>query len=621
MLTVHDLTIRIAGRVLIEKASFMVPSGAKVGLVGPNGSGKTTLFRAIKGDIIADHGSIEIARSARIAQVEQEVDATDDALSDIVLRADKERAALMNEAETTTDPYRIGNIHVRLAEIDAYSAPARASAILNGLGFDEASQKKSAGSFSGGWRMRVALAAVLFSRPDILLLDEPTNYLDLEGTIWLEGYINRYPGTAIIISHDREFLNRTINAIVHLEQRKFTFYRGTYDQFEQMRAEAINLQAQTAAKISARRKHMEIFVERFRYKASKARQAQSRLKALEKMPLIELQTGGHAQKFLFPDPEKQLLSPIIRIEEGSVGYQPGMPILQQLNLRIDADDRIALLGANGNGKSTFAKLIADRLKLETGIMTKASGLKVGMFTQHQMDDLVPTHTPVEHVRSRMKALPESKVRARVSQMGLTTEKMDTPAKNLSGGEKARLLLGLTTLDAPHLLILDEPTNHLDMDGCQALVAALNQFSGAVILISHDRSLIDTTMDRLWLVKMGCIQSYDGDMESYRRDVINGVVPVSLQERKKTKPRSTRPMVMEMVMEIKKCESRMTMINKQITEVDKKLLLPDLFKKEPESGIKFSRRRKELERDLQEEENKWLELSRLNEEGLVNIKSQ
>ncbi|MEM7463791.1 MAG: ABC-F family ATP-binding cassette domain-containing protein, partial [Pseudomonadota bacterium] len=456
MIQISDITLRIAGRPLLEGASAVVPTGAKAGLVGRNGSGKTSLLRAMTGDLDLEDGSITLPKETRLGQVAQEAPGTEESLIDIVLAADKERADLLDKAETETDSDMIARIHERLGDIDAYAGNARAASILSGLGFDNEAQQRPASSFSGGWRMRVALAAVLFSRPDILLLDEPTNYLDLEGTLWLENFISRYDGTVLIISHDRDLLNKAVNSILHLEQRHLVFYRGNYDSFAEQRSAKLELAQKAHAKQEARRKHMQAFVDRFRYKATKARQAQSRLKMLEKMQPIGLGIVESSAPIRFPAPEKLLASPIIRLEKTKAGYAPDDPVLRNMDLRIDQDDRIALLGANGNGKSTFAKLLADRLEFVEGQITRAQHLKVAMFAQHQLDDLMADQTPIDHVRPLMKGAPEAKVRARVAQMGLDAGRMETKAKDLSGGEKARLLLGLIAFDGPHLLILDEP---------------------------------------------------------------------------------------------------------------------------------------------------------------------
>lgn len=626
MITISGLSARIAGRLLIDDASVALPSGIKAGLVGKNGAGKSTLFRIITGDYASEMGSISIPKNARIGQVAQEAPGTEEPLIDIVLKADKEREALMAEAETATDPNRIADIQMRLSDIGAHSAESRAASILAGLGFDQAAQQRPASSFSGGWRMRVALAAVLFSEPDLLLLDEPTNYLDLEGTLWLEDYIRRYPHTVIIISHDRDLLNTAVNAIVHLDQQKLTFYRGSYDQFERQRAEANELQTKAKAKNDAARKHLQAFIDRFKAKASKARQAQSRVKALERMGTVSSVIEDHVQGFKFPDPEKEAASPIIAIDEAAVGYTPGKHILQDLTLRIDTDDRIALLGSNGNGKSTFAKLISGKLApANGGSVQVAPGLKIGFFAQHQLDDLIPDQNAVEHVRRRMPGATEGKVRARVAQMGLATAKMDTVARDLSGGEKARLLMGLAAFDAPNLLILDEPTNHLDIDSRNALIQALNEYSGAVILISHDRHLIEATADRLWLVNNGTVTNFDGDLEDYRNIVVSGskgkgkAKGSGEDNRSKAEQRKAnadkRAAFAPLKKKINEMESLTAKLNKQIQALDKELEDQDLYDKFPDKAAAKVRERADVVSKLAKAEEKWLELSSEYEEAM------
>ncbi|MGR9141999.1 ABC-F family ATP-binding cassette domain-containing protein [Rhizobium leguminosarum] len=626
MITLTDISARIAGRLLLDNASISLPSGTKAGLVGRNGAGKSTLFRVITGDLGAESGSVSIPKAARIGQVAQEAPATEDALIEIVLAADKERTALVAEAETATDPHRIAEIQMRLVDIDAHSAEARAASILAGLGFDKAAQARPASSFSGGWRMRVALAAVLFSEPDLLLLDEPTNYLDLEGTLWLEDYVRRYPHTVIIISHDRDLLNNAVNAIVHLDQKKLTFYRGGYDQFERQKAEADELQTKAKAKNDAARKHLQGFIDRFKAKASKARQAQSRVKALERMGTIAAVIEDHVQPITFPEPEKQPASPIVAIQSGAVGYEPGNPILKNLNLRIDNDDRIALLGSNGNGKSTFAKFISGRLAPESGEVKIAPSLKIGFFAQHQLDDLIPEQSPVEHVRRLMPGAPEAKVRARVAQMGLATEKMATAAKDLSGGEKARLLMGLAAFNAPNLLILDEPTNHLDIDSRRALIEALNDYEGAVILISHDRHLIEATVDRLWLVNGGTVTTFEGDMDEYR-DLI-----VTSGKKKEEKPQLTedatskadqrklnaerRASLTPLKKKINEIESLTAKLEKQIQALDAELADPVLYEKTPAKAAEKAKQRGEAAAKLAAAEEDWLMLSAEYEEAMA-----
>ncbi len=624
MLTLTDISARIAGRLLIDHASLYLPEGTKAGFVGRNGTGKSTLFRVISGDLAPETGSVGLPRGCRIGQVAQEAPGTDEPLIDIVLRADSERLALLNEAETASDPHRIADIQMRLVDIDAHSAEARAASILAGLGFDEAAQQRTAASFSGGWRMRVALAAVLFSRPDLLLLDEPTNYLDLEGTLWLEEYVRRYPHTVVIISHDRDLLNRAVDSIVHLEDRKLVFYRGPFDQFERQRAEARELQMKMRAKIQARKAHMEAFVERFRYKASKARQAQSRLKAIERMGSVASVINEHVQEIRFPAPEKQCASPIIALERAAVGYAPGKPVLNRLDLRIDHDDRIALLGANGNGKSTFAKLLSGRLAPEAGTMTRAPNLKIGYFAQHQLEDLVPSESAVEHVRRLIPDALDAQVRSRVAQMGLSTEKMDTAARDLSGGEKARLLMGLASFDKPNLLILDEPTNHLDIDTRGSLVEALNAFEGAVIVISHDRHLLEATAERLWLVHDGTVRSYDGDLEDYRSLVVGSgkrndkpadASPIASKAEQRRASAGRRQELAPLRKKIKEIESLTAKLEKSIQHLDTLLADPQLYDRSPDLAAAKAKERSDTERALAAAEDEWLTLSAEYEEAV------
>ncbi|AGS21312.1 ABC transporter ATP-binding protein YheS [Rhizobium etli] len=626
MITLTEISARIAGRLLLDNASLSLPSGTKAGLVGRNGAGKSTLFRVITGDLGSETGSVSIPKAARIGQVAQEAPGTEQPLIEIVLAADKERAALLAEAETASDPHRIAEIQMRLVDIDAHSAEARAASILAGLGFDRDAQARPASSFSGGWRMRVALAAVLFAEPDLLLLDEPTNYLDLEGTMWLEDYIRRYPHTVIIISHDRDLLNNAVNSIVHLDQKKLTFYRGNYDQFERQKAEADELQTKAKAKNEAARKHLQSFIDRFKAKASKARQAQSRVKALERMGTVAAVIEDHVQPITFPEPEKQPASPIVAVQGGAVGYQPGKPILKNLNLRIDNDDRIALLGSNGNGKSTFAKFISGRLAPESGEVKLAPSLKIGFFAQHQLDDLIPEQSAVEHVRRLMPGDPEAKVRARVAQMGLATEKMATAAKDLSGGEKARLLMGLAAFHAPNLLILDEPTNHLDIDSRRALIEALNDYEGAVILISHDRHLIEATVDRLWLVNGGTVTAFEGDMDEYR-DLI-----VASGKKKEEKPQPAadatskadqrklnaekRASLTPLKKKINEIESLTAKLEKQIQALDAELADPVLYEKTPAKAAEKAKQRGEAAAKLAAAEEDWLTLSSQYEEAMA-----
>ncbi|MCG7364516.1 ATP-binding cassette domain-containing protein, partial [Roseomonas sp. ACRSG] len=514
VLAIRDLTIRIAGRPLLEGAELMVDPGRKIGLVGRNGAGKSTLLRAITGQIQPDGGEIRLAARARMTHVAQEAPGGPQNLLDTVLEADTERAALLTELETATDPARIGEIHERLIAIRADSAPSRAATVLAGLGFDAAAQARPVGEYSGGWRMRVALARALFLEPDLLLLDEPTNHLDLEATIWLEGWLARFPGAAIVVSHDRGLLERGVDGIAHLDKQKITFYPGAYDNFVRIRTERAAQQQAQNEKIAAQRAHMQSFVDRFRAKATKARQAQSRLKALEKLPAIESVVEDAPTRFAFPEPT-ELAPPIVALSRADVGYD-GRAILHGLDLRLDQEDRIALLGANGNGKSTLAKLLAGRLEPMRGEIHRDRRLKVGYFAQHQAEELDLSGTPLTHMQNALGAkATETQCRAQLARFGLDEERATTKIGSLSGGEKARLLLALCTRDAPHLLILDEPTNHLDIDAREALVKALADFGGAVVLITHDPHLVTLAADRLWLVHEGRVTPFDGDLDDYR----------------------------------------------------------------------------------------------------------
>ncbi len=517
MLFINDLTYRIAGRTLLDKATLTVGAKARVGLVGPNGTGKSTLFKLIAGQIAADGGDITMIKGASMGMVRQDMPSDDTPIIDIVLSSDIEREALFKEAETCEDPDRIGYIYTRLDEIDAYGAPSRAAQILNGLGFDDKVQNDPISSFSGGWRNRVALACALFRKPNLLLLDEPTNHLDFEAMIWLETFLQKYSETLIVISHDREILNKTVDTIVHLENQKLVLYTGTYDEFERRRAERMLGQTAMRDKQLAQKAHMQAFVDRFGATASKARQAQSRLKAIQKMDIVDAVMADRVTRFQFPEPE-ELKSPLITIDSVDAGYGDKI-VLKNLNLRIDADDRIALLGANGNGKSTLVKLISGRLAPFKGDIHKPGKLRVGYFAQFQTDELDVKETPFEVMRAAMKTVPEHRIRASLGAFGFDKHKADTKVGELSGGEKARLLFCLMSFDAPHIMLLDEPTNHLDMDAREALMQALNHYKGAVILVSHDPHLVECVADRLWLVADGACKPYEDDLEAYKSHVV------------------------------------------------------------------------------------------------------
>ncbi len=519
MLQIDNLVLNAWGRRFFDGATVTLPNPSKVGLVGRNGVGKSTLFKLVKGELTPDSGQIGIPKAARVATVDQEHPATEVSLLETILAADVERARLLASLESA-DPEHMGEIWSRLMEIDAETAPARAAEILNGLGFSTEDLERPMAEFSGGWRMRVALAAALFSAPDLLLLDEPTNYLDLEGALWLEARLARYPHSALIISHDRELLNNSVDFILHLTERRLDLYAGGYDSFERQRAEKLRLQGAQRAKQEAERAHLQSFVDRFRAKASKAAQAQSRMKRLAKLEPIATTIEERVSPFLLPSPPRPLAPPLMRLEHVEIGYGNGPAVLRGLDLRLDIDDRIGLLGVNGAGKSTFAKMAAGALGIRSGRMTRSQRMEVGWFHQHQIEALDPAETPLDIMRRARPADSDQSQRSKLAQFGIGFDKQGTTVEALSGGERARLLLNLVAMAAPHLLILDEPTNHLDIDSRRALLDALNDYEGAVILITHDRSLMELVADRLWLAADNSVAPFDGDMDDYARFVLD-----------------------------------------------------------------------------------------------------
>ena len=607
MLRISDISYSVEGRPLFEGASCTVPTGHKVGIVGRNGAGKTTLFRLIRGELTLDGGTISLPERARIGGVAQEVPASETSLLDTVLAADTERASLLAEAETATDAERIAEIQTRLADIDAWSAEARAATILTGLGFPTPQHAMPCSAFSGGWRMRVALAGVLFAQPDLLLLDEPTNYLDLEGALWLEAYLARYPHTVMIISHDRGLLNRAVGAILHLEDRKLTLWQGPYDQFARQRAEQRAVQVAAAKKVTAQRAHLQAFVDRFKAKASKAKQAQSRVKMLEKLQPITPPEEAAKQVFTFPEPE-ELSPPIVALDGTAVGYD-GKAVLSRLNLRIDQDDRIALLGRNGEGKSTLSKLLAGKLKALEGSLTSSSKLRIGYFAQHQVDELFVDETPLQHIQRLRPTETPSKLRARLAGFGLMADQAETVVARLSGGQKARLSLLLATLDAPHLLILDEPTNHLDIQSREALVEALTAYSGAVILVSHDMHLLGLVADRLWLVKDGRVKPYEDDLETYRKMLLapkEETKPAKSSAKPAAKKRASREEILTLRSELRKAEDRIAKIEDMRGKLAAKLADPELYE-DAQSGqlAIYNRKYAEIMDGLSRAETIWM----------------
>ncbi|MGN6308918.1 MAG: ABC-F family ATP-binding cassette domain-containing protein [Xanthobacteraceae bacterium] len=616
MLSLNDISVRIAGRLLIDHSTVQIVPGSRVGFVGRNGVGKSTLFHAIRGELPLESGSISVPPRWTIGSLAQEAPDGPESLINVVLKADSERDALLREAETADDPHRIADIQTRLADIDAHSAPARAAAILDGLGFSTADQARSCQEFSGGWRMRVALAATLFAAPDLLLLDEPTNYLDLEGTLWLEDHLAHYPRTVIVISHDRDLLDTSVDQILHLDHGKLSLYKGTYSSFEEQRAAREMLDAKHAKRQQEQRKRLQDFVDRFKAKASKARQAQSRVKMLEKMKPVTALVTQDVREITFPTPEKTLSPPIIALDGVTVGYDPDKPVLSRVTLRIDNDDRIALLGANGNGKSTLVKLLAGKLAPFSGKIVRADKLSVGYFAQHQTDELDLAGSPYDHVRRLMPEAPESKVRARVGNIGFSGKAGDTTVRNLSGGEKARLLLGLATFAAPNMIVLDEPTNHLDIDSRAALAEAINEFPGAIIMVSHDRYLIEACADQLWVVADRTVSSYDDDLDSYRRTVLSsrGAQPTSLRDRaadprprdKASRPKSERRASPKQ--RVSDAEAEIARISEIIAKIDTALAMPDLYQRDLKQAAQLGKARTGAAAALQRAEDEWLAAS-------------
>ncbi|MFO1166045.1 MAG: ABC-F family ATP-binding cassette domain-containing protein [Paracoccus sp. (in: a-proteobacteria)] len=612
MLRIDDISYSIAGRPLFANASATIPDGHKVGLVGPNGAGKTTLFRLIRGELTLDGGTISLPSRARIGGVAQEAPGNARSVLDTVLDADAERAALMAEAHDATDPARIAEIQTRLTDIDAWSAEARAATILKGLGFSDEDQARPTSDYSGGWRMRVALAGVLFSQPDLLLLDEPTNYLDLEGALWLETYLARYPYTVIVISHDRGLLNRAVGHILHLDDKQLTLYTGGYDQFARARAERRALQAAEAKKQDIRRAHLQSFVDRFRAKASKAKQAQARIKMLARMEPITAPEEAKFHRFSFPEPE-QLSPPIISMDGLSIGYDD-RTVLRRLNLRIDQDDRIALLGRNGQGKSTLSKLLAGRLAPMAGQITRSSKLRVGYFAQHQVDELVLTETPLDHVRRLRPDEAPARLRARLAGFGLMEAQAETRVGQLSGGQKARLSLLIATIDAPHLLVLDEPTNHLDIESREALTEALNDFSGAVVLVSHDMHLLSLVADRLWLVDQGGVAPWQGDLDDYRKMLLTGEdkapkdprpAETGTEPRPAAAKRPSREVVLELRAEARRAEERVEKLTAMLEKLDAIMADPATYD-DAQKAESFGRKHAEASEAMLRAESLWMQ---------------
>ncbi len=620
MLHISDISFRHGERVLFDRASAAFSDGWKVGLVGRNGTGKSTLLRLIQGQIEADSGEINLMGRTRIGSVPQDPPGGDITVLDAVLAADVERSALLAEAETCHDGLRQAEIHARLDEIGAASAPSRAASILNGLGFDNEKQGRPCGEFSGGWRMRVALAGTLFSDPDLLILDEPSNHLDLEAMLWLTEHLKRFRNTVLMVSHDRDLLNDVCDHIVHIDQQKLVPYTGNYDFFERTRAERLANDAAQQAKIAAQRKHMQAFVDRFKAKASKARQAQSRMKMIEKLGPVASVPIEEKVSFNFPSPEI-LASPIETLDEVSVGYPDGPLVLRGLDLRIDMEDRIALLGQNGNGKSTFIRLISQRLEPREGRLKKTPKLRVGYFSQDQEESLDYEATPFDHMnRALGPGAGEAKVRAQLGRFGFSRDRANLKVGVLSGGEKTRLLLALATRAAPHLLLLDEPTNHLDMDARASLVDAINDFEGAVVLVSHDTHLVKMVADTLWLVAGGTVKPFDGDIDEYQAKLLKerGAKPAKRDDRRDERPADsaskkdqrkasadTRAQKAPLRKAVDSAEKMLARLTAQLDGVVAKLGDPATYAGPATVVTDLQREKARLEREVANAEQRWL----------------
>ena len=617
MLQINDLTYRIEGRTLFDQATATIADGWTVGFTGRNGTGKSTLFRLIRDEIEPDGGAVTVREGRRLGWVAQEAPGTQASLLETVLEADTERRDLLAKAETETDGLKIAAIQTRLADIDAYSAEARAAQVLAGLGFGHEDQQRACAEFSGGWRMRVALAGVLFARPDLLLLDEPTNYLDLEGAVWLESYLLRYPYTAIVISHDRGLLNRAVTHTLALEHGKLSIEPGTYDDYARRRGERARLASAQAANVEAQRAHMQAFVDRFKAKASKARQAQSRMKALERLATVDIPVAERTTPFVFPDPKPVMAPPIVRLEEADLGYGE-RTVLRGLTLRVDDDDRIAILGSNGEGKSTLVKAIAGRLEPLSGHVRKHKKLKIAYFAQHQVDELRLNESPFDHVRALMEDATEAQVRSRTAQIGFGPDKADTKVAKMSGGEKARLLFGLIAFDHPHLMILDEPTNHLDIDSRDALIEALNDYQGAVLLITHDAHIAEAVADRLWEVRGGAVHRFEGDLGDYRERVLAANKTVGSEAPKKAPAVSQadrrkaaaeqRKALQPLRNKARDAEKRSDDARFLIQDIDRELAEPGLFERDTERAAALSQRRARAEEAMARAEEDWLAAS-------------
>lgn len=621
MLILNSITARLGGQTILEDATATLPARSRVGIVGRNGAGKSTLLKIIAGEMQADGGAVETPRNTRIGYVAQEAPGGTTTPFEMVLEADEERVELLGRAENATDANEISDVHERLNLIDAHGAPARAARILAGLGFDEDSQHQPLSSFSGGWRMRVALAGLLFSRPDLLLLDEPSNHLDLEAALWLESFLRTYPAAMVIVSHERDLLNNVADHILHVQGGKITLYPGGYDAFERQRSERLNQIEAMRSRQEEKRAKLQAYVDRWRYKAHTAKQAQSRMKALARMEPVAAATEDPTLRFDFPNPD-ELRPPLIVADDAAVGYVADTPVLSKLDFRIDPDDRIAFLGRNGNGKTTLARLLAGQLPAMAGEMTSSGKLKVGYFAQHQVEELVADDTPLDHMSRLLKSSRPGDIRSQLGRFGFSGEKVHLEVKKLSGGERARLALALITRDAPHILILDEPTNHLDVDAREALVQALNAYDGAVVMVSHDRHLLEMTADRLVLVADGRAEEFAGSLDDYR-DLLLGRGPKKTDDiANEKKARSgnrkderraaaqARERTKHLRAAAREAEKGMALLTEQRKEIDRAMFDPDGASEayQGKSMSDLMKLRCDVEKKLERAEVVWLEAS-------------
>ncbi len=627
MLQLSNIFYSIQGKPIFEDASAVIPTGHKVGIVGRNGTGKTTLFKLIRKSLTPDSGKIEIPKYYKIGGVEQEAPACEKSLLQTVLEADIERTQLLKEVDDCKDGKRISYIYQRLEDINAYSAEARASSILSGLGLDNEAQQRPCHEFSGGWRMRVALGAVLFSNPDLLLLDEPTNYLDLEGAYWLEKFLFKYQNTALVISHDRELLNKSVDGILHLSNHKLIYFSGNYEQFDSERRAILNQHQSIKKKQDAQRLHIHSFVERFRAKASKAKQAQSRIKILEKMKPINALVENAVTKFSFPTPA-ELRPPLVVINKGKVGYN-GKIVLNRLSLRIDAEDRIALLGSNGEGKSTLSKLLANKLILMSGEYFATNKLRIGYFAQHQLEELSEKDSAYRHIMNLQPGMTEIDLRNRLGAAGFKNDIVDLPVENLSGGQKTRLLLLISTINAPHILILDEPTNHLDIESREALILALNDYRGAVIIVSHDSYLVETVADKFWLINNGEVSEFFGNMDDYKNFVsagkrqgkkISESAKDSLLTHNSTNVKINKPTsrtqqkiiknnIIQLRKRLRETEKQIEILETEKKEIENRMSDQSYFKNTPNKEIALTTKKlMKIKSELEILENNWIQIS-------------